>query len=190
MIAEGGYLRTGDLGRLDADGYLWITGRAKDLIIRGGHNIDPGMIEEALMAHPAVAFVGAIGQPDAHSGELPAAYVELCAGAAAERRGADRLRPDPHRRAGGGAQASRDRAGAAEDRRGQGLQARPAPAGDHPRLRRGAGRRRLGDRVAAVVEDRRLGLVAELAAGPDGRDEAAVAEVLGRFVVPWRWQAA
>ena len=71
------FLRTGDLGRIDADGYLFITGRAKDLIIRGGHNIDPAMIEEALMGHPAVAFVGAIGQPDAHAGELPCAYVEL-----------------------------------------------------------------------------------------------------------------
>jgi fatty-acyl-CoA synthase len=69
LYAEGGYLRTGDLGRLDADGYLWITGRAKDLIIRGGHNIDPGLIEDALMKHPEVAFVGAIGEPDAHSGE-------------------------------------------------------------------------------------------------------------------------
>lgn len=75
------YLRTGDLGRLDADGYLWITGRAKDLIIRGGHNIDPADIEDALLAHPAVAVAGAIGQPDAHAGELPCAYVELVAGA-------------------------------------------------------------------------------------------------------------
>ncbi|MEM7423679.1 MAG: acyl-CoA synthetase [Pseudomonadota bacterium] len=77
------YLRTGDLGRIDHDGYIWITGRAKDLIIRGGHNIDPAVIEEALAGHPAVAFVGAIGQPDAHSGELPCAYVELMDGAAA-----------------------------------------------------------------------------------------------------------
>jgi acyl-CoA synthetase (AMP-forming)/AMP-acid ligase II len=78
LFAEPGhYLRSGDLGRIDDDGYLWITGRAKDLIIRGGHNIDPAMIEEALAGHPAVAFVGAIGQPDAHSGELPCAYVEL-----------------------------------------------------------------------------------------------------------------
>ena len=62
-------------GRLDADGYLWITGRAKDLIIRGGHNIDPAEIEEALVRHPAVAFVGAIGQPDAFAGR---AALRLC----------------------------------------------------------------------------------------------------------------
>ena len=74
------WLRTGDLGRIDADGYIWITGRAKDLIIRGGHNIDPAVIEEALAGHPAVAFAGAIGQPDAHSGEVPCAYVELVKG--------------------------------------------------------------------------------------------------------------
>ena len=54
------HLRTGDLGRIDEDGYLWITGRAKDLIIRGGHNIDPAEIEEALLAHQDVAFAGAI----------------------------------------------------------------------------------------------------------------------------------
>ena len=77
----GTHLRTGDLGRIDEDGYLWITGRAKDLIIRGGHNIDPAEIEEALLAHPAVAFAGAIGQPDAHAGELPCAFVELVDGA-------------------------------------------------------------------------------------------------------------
>lgn len=81
LFAELRYLRTGDLGRIDADGYLWITGRAKDLIIRGGHNIDPAEIEDALVAHPAVAFAGAIGQPDAFAGELPCAYVELVNGA-------------------------------------------------------------------------------------------------------------
>ncbi len=75
------YLRTGDLGRLDADDYMWITGRAKDLIIRGGHNIDPALIEEALLGHEAVAFAGAIGQPDVHAGELPCAFVELVEGA-------------------------------------------------------------------------------------------------------------
>jgi fatty-acyl-CoA synthase len=75
------YLRTGDLGRIDRDGYLWITGRAKDLIIRGGHNIDPAEIEEALAGHDAVAMAGAIGQPDAYAGEMPCAYVELVSGA-------------------------------------------------------------------------------------------------------------
>ena len=75
------YLRTGDLGRVDNDQFLWITGRAKDLIIRGGHNIDPAIIEEALLGHDAVAFAGAIGQPDAYSGELPCTYVELVDGA-------------------------------------------------------------------------------------------------------------
>jgi acyl-CoA synthetase (AMP-forming)/AMP-acid ligase II len=77
LFAGNRYLRTGDLGRIDADGYLWITGRAKDLIIRGGHNIDPAEIEETMVRHPAVAFAGAIGQPDSFAGELPCVYVEL-----------------------------------------------------------------------------------------------------------------
>ena len=62
---------TGDLGRIDADGYVWLTGRAKDVIIRGGHNIDPLGIEEALHAHPAVELAAAVGRPDAHAGEIP-----------------------------------------------------------------------------------------------------------------------
>ena len=80
-VSDGQYLRTGDLGRKDPEGYLWITGRAKDLIIRGGHNIDPAEIEEALAGHEAVAFAGAIGQPDQHAGEVPCAFVELVDGA-------------------------------------------------------------------------------------------------------------
>jgi acyl-CoA synthetase (AMP-forming)/AMP-acid ligase II len=80
LFAEDRFLRTGDLGRMDADGYLWITGRKKDLIIRGGHNIDPAEIEEALLTHPAVAFAGAIGQPDPVAGEMPCVYVELVGG--------------------------------------------------------------------------------------------------------------
>lgn len=83
LFANGTHLRTGDLGRFDAEGYLWITGRAKDLIIRGGHNIDPADIEEALASHPDVAFAGAIGQPDAHAGEIPVVYVELVEGGGA-----------------------------------------------------------------------------------------------------------
>ncbi|AWM92739.1 acyl-CoA synthetase [Pseudomonas sp. 31-12] len=71
------WLNTGDLGRQDAQGYFWLTGRKKELIIRGGHNIDPKQIEEALQAHPAVALAAAIGSPDAYSGEVPVAYIQL-----------------------------------------------------------------------------------------------------------------
>jgi fatty-acyl-CoA synthase len=71
------WLNTGDLGRQDEKGYFWLTGRKKELIIRGGHNIDPKQIEEALQAHPAVALAAAIGSPDAYSGEVPVAYVQL-----------------------------------------------------------------------------------------------------------------
>ncbi|HCI00089.1 MAG TPA: acyl-CoA synthetase, partial [Alphaproteobacteria bacterium] len=77
------YLRTGDLGYLDEDSYLWITGRKKDIIIRSGHNIDPAQIEEALVHHPEVTFAGAIGEPDVKAGELPVAYVELVPGGTA-----------------------------------------------------------------------------------------------------------
>ncbi|MES2149329.1 MAG: acyl-CoA synthetase [Pseudomonadota bacterium] len=78
-----GWLNTGDLGFIDGEGYLRLTGRAKDLIIRGGHNIDPAMIEDALLRHPGVALAAAVGQPDAHAGELPMAYVTLKPGAQA-----------------------------------------------------------------------------------------------------------
>ncbi|OXI93137.1 MULTISPECIES: acyl-CoA synthetase [Burkholderia] len=71
------WLNTGDLGRCDADGYFWLTGRKKELIIRGGHNIDPAAIEEPLHRHPAVQVAAAVGRPDAHAGELPVAYVQL-----------------------------------------------------------------------------------------------------------------
>jgi fatty-acyl-CoA synthase len=76
------WLNTGDLARQDDEGYFWLTGRKKELIIRGGHNIDPKVIEEALAAHPAVALCAAIGRPDAHAGEVPAAYIQLRPGAA------------------------------------------------------------------------------------------------------------
>jgi fatty-acyl-CoA synthase len=83
-FVEPGWVNSGDLGRLDADGYLWITGRAKDLVIRGGHNIDPQPIEEILFSHPAVALAAMVGQPDAYAGELPVAYVQARPGASIE----------------------------------------------------------------------------------------------------------
>lgn len=75
-----GFFNTGDLGRMDADGYFWLTGRKKELIIRGGHNIDPAMIEEPLYKMPNVKMVAAVGRPDPHAGEVPVAYVEVAEG--------------------------------------------------------------------------------------------------------------
>jgi fatty-acyl-CoA synthase len=81
---EGGpWLNTGDLGRRDADGYFYLTGRKKELIIRGGHNIDPASIEGTLHKHPDVQLAAAVGRPDAHAGEVPVAYVQLKPGARA-----------------------------------------------------------------------------------------------------------
>jgi len=76
-----GWLDTGDLARIDEDGFVHLVGRAKDLIIRGGHNIDPAVIENALLAHPAVTAAQAVGRPDMHAGEVPAAFVTLAPGA-------------------------------------------------------------------------------------------------------------
>lgn len=72
---------SGDLGRVDAEGWVWIDGRAKDVIIRGGHNIDPALIEGPLSDHPSVMLAAAVGLPDAVKGELPIAYVQMRGGA-------------------------------------------------------------------------------------------------------------
>ncbi|MPT41605.1 MAG: acyl-CoA synthetase [Achromobacter sp.] len=78
---EPGWLDTGDLARIDEDGYLWITGRTKDLIIRSGHNIDPKAVEEAFYRHPQVLEAAVVARPDSYAGEVPVAYVQLVAGA-------------------------------------------------------------------------------------------------------------
>jgi fatty-acyl-CoA synthase len=188
LFAEGRFLRTGDLGRIDADGYLFITGRAKDLIIRGGHNIDPALIEEALMGHKEVAFVGAIGQPDAHAGEVPSAYVELVKGATA-------TVADLMEFAKGSISEH-----AAVPKHIEILPELPKTAVGKvfkPDLRRMAMIRiydaelaaaGIPARVAEVVEDKKRGLVARIAkSGPV--DEAKVAELLGQHTRPWEWAA-
>jgi acyl-CoA synthetase (AMP-forming)/AMP-acid ligase II len=181
----GTHLRTGDLGRIDADGYLWITGRAKDLIIRGGHNIDPAEIEEALLAHPAVAFAGAIGQPDAHSGELPCAFVELVdGGQVTEDELLEHARVHVHERA-------------AHPKHMTILPELPKTAVGKvfkPDLRKQAITRvynaalegaECPARVTAVSDDKTRGLVALIAAnGANGDD---VSKVLGGFARPWEW---
>ena len=188
LFADGIYLRTGDLGRLDAEGYLYITGRAKDLIIRGGHNIDPALIEEALMGHPSVAFVGAIGQPDAHAGELPCAYVELNKGAQVD---LDALHAH-----------ARDTIAerAAVPKHIEVLSELPKTAVGKvfkPDLRRLAIKRVLdaalaeagqGAVVRDVVEDKKRGLVARIDV-TGTVDRATVSAVLGRFATAWDWAA-
>ena len=186
LFDDGHYLRTGDLGRMDADGYLFITGRAKDLIIRGGHNLDPAVIEEALMTHPAVAFAGAIGQPDAHSGEVPCAYVELVAGATVT---LESLLVHCH-------QQIPERA--AIPKYVEVLPSLPKTAVGKilkPELRKRAIARVLdaalteagvAARVAAVVEDRTRGLVAQVQGGGGG-ERARVTQCLSVFVIPWDW---
>ena len=184
LFAGGKYLRTGDLGRLDADGYLFITGRAKDLIIRGGHNIDPAIIEEAMMGHDKVAFVGAIGQPDAHSGELPCAYVELVKGAeVTEAELMEYALRHIHEKA-------------AVPKHIEVLPELPKTAVGKvfkPDLRRRAitrvydaalAKAHLPAHVAEVAEDKRRGLVARIATtGPV--DDKALADVLGQFPPAW-----
>jgi fatty-acyl-CoA synthase len=188
LFADGRFLRTGDLGRVDADGYLFITGRAKDLIIRGGHNIDPAIIEEALMGHEAVGFVGAIGQPDAHAGELPCAYVELVKGSTAT---VDELMAYA---------AKHIHERAALPKYLEVLPELPKTAVGKvfkPDLRRMAITRTydaalvaagVPARVVAVAEDKKRGLVAQLSKSAPTED-SAVAAVLGQFSNPWEWAA-
>jgi fatty-acyl-CoA synthase len=81
-VDEAGWLHSGDLGAMDADGYLRITGRLKEMVIRGGENIYPAEIEEFLFSHPAVAQVAVFGVPDDYFGEELAAWIQLHAGEA------------------------------------------------------------------------------------------------------------
>ncbi|NDR57962.1 acyl-CoA synthetase [Aliiruegeria sabulilitoris] len=182
------YLRTGDLGRIDEDGYLWITGRAKDLIIRGGHNIDPAIIEEALAGHEAVAFAGAIGQPDSFAGELPCAYVELVDGAeVTSKELLDYIRPRITERA-------------AIPKYLEIVDELPKTAVGKifkPELRKMAITRvlnqaleeaKIAAEVAEVAEDKKRGLVAKLNRTGEV-DEEALGHLLGNFTTPWEWAA-
>ena len=184
LFAEDRFLRTGDLGRIDSDGYLWITGRAKDLIIRGGHNIDPAEIEEGMLSHPDVVGAAAIGQPDSFAGELPCVYVQLRDGASVSPGAlAEHARAHIHERA-------------AVPKHIEILPELPTTAVGKvfkPALRKLAIARVLsaalegtGVSVAEVAEDRRKGLTARVSRAP-GTDEAEVAKRLGEFTVPWEW---
>jgi len=84
MFAPGGELISGDLGHVDAAGRIALTGRSKDVIIRGAHNIDPSLIEEAFIKHPDVLACAAVGAPDPYAGELPVVFISLRANATAD----------------------------------------------------------------------------------------------------------
>jgi fatty-acyl-CoA synthase len=189
LYARRVFLRTGDLGKLDSDGYLYITGRKKDLIIRGGHNIDPSEIEDALSGHPEVAFVAAIGQPDSYAGEVPAVYVEPIAGA----------RPDIADLMDYARRHIAQRA--AIPKHIELIDQLPKSAVGKVlkfELRKLAIARvfdatfeaeGLDVRVRRVVEDRSRGLVARLeppTADAEATREAA-ARSLGMFAIPWEW---
>ncbi|MFI6516516.1 class I adenylate-forming enzyme family protein [Spirillospora sp. NPDC050679] len=75
VLGEDGWLRTGDIGVLDEDGYLSIVDRKKDMLLYNGYNVYPRELEEKLFAHPAVANAAVIGRPDPAAGELPTAFV-------------------------------------------------------------------------------------------------------------------
>ena len=81
MFTPDGWLISGDLGHVDVAGNIFVTGRAKDVIIRGAHNIDPGMVEDAFLTDPDIAMCAVVGEPDAYAGELPVAFVTLKPGA-------------------------------------------------------------------------------------------------------------
>ena len=178
-----GWLETGDLARVDEDGFVHLVGRAKDLIIRGGHNIDPATVENALLTHPAVTAAQAVGRPDAHSGEVPVAFVTLSPGASAT---AEELRAWA---------ADRVPEQAAAPKAVTVLDAIPVTSVGKPfkpALRAEATRAAVADAVRglpsvtgvrAAVED---GAVVAIVCLAEGADERAVEHILARFAINWR----
>src|SRR6202034_347608 len=81
VALSGGWLHTGDIGHQDADGYLYVVDRKKDLIIRGGFNVYPRDVEDVLLTHPAVAQAAVVGRPDPRLGEEVVGFVALRDGA-------------------------------------------------------------------------------------------------------------
>ena len=178
-----GWLDTGDLARVDDDGFVHLVGRAKDLIIRGGHNIDPAVIENALLAHPAVTAAQAVGRPDDHAGEVPVAFVTLTPGANAT---PEELRAWASDRV--PEQAAAPKAVTVLET----LPVTPVGKPFKPALRAEAAREAVAAAlrnmptvtgVHGVVEDGTVVAVVGLARGAD---QTSVTEVLNHFVLNWR----
>jgi fatty-acyl-CoA synthase len=178
-----GWLDTGDLASVDPDGFIHLVGRAKDLIIRGGHNIDPAVIENVLLAHPAVTAAQAVGRPDLHAGEVPVAFVTLAAGATPT---SEELRAWA---------AEHVPELAAAPKTVTVLDALPVtPVGKHfkPALRAEATRAAVAEAlrdipsvtgVRGAVED---GAVVAVVGLPHPHDETSVRKALDRFTIAWR----
>ena len=148
ILLPDGWFNSGDLGRIDADGYLWITGRAKDIIIRGGHNIDPTVIEETLLKHPQVVLAAAVSMPDSYAGELPVAYVELVPNAKATADEVQAFAAGQQSGTRGRAEADHPARQDAADRRRQAREGSASSRCGQARLhRRAGGRRRRWRRV-------------------------------------------
>lgn len=178
-----GWLDTGDLARVDDDGFVHLAGRAKDVIIRGGHNIDPATIEDALLAHPAVTNAQAVGRPDPHAGEVPVAFVTLARGAStteAELRAWATARVPE--------QAAAPKAITVLPDIPVTLVGKPYKPALRAESTRVAVSEALLDvpgvtRVRGVVEDGAVVAVIDLA---DGSDEIPIKRTLDRFAITWR----
>jgi fatty-acyl-CoA synthase len=177
-----GWLDTGDLAWVDDDGFVHLAGRAKDLIIRGGHNIDPAVIENALMAHPAVTAAQAVGRPDVHAGEVPVAFVTLAPGANSTpeelRRWASERVPE---------QAAAPKTVTVLDA----LPLTPVGKPFKPALRAEATREAVADAlrgmptITGVRGELQDGAVVAVVSLARGADETSVKEALDRFAITW-----
>jgi fatty-acyl-CoA synthase len=177
-----GWLDTGDIAWVDHDGFVHLAGRAKDLIIRGGHNVDPAVIENALMAHPAVTAAQAVGRPDVHAGEVPVAFVTLAPGANST--------PEELR----GWASKRVPEQAAAPKTVTVLDALPVtPVGKpfKPALRAAATREAVADAlrgmptITGVRGELQDGAVVAVVSLARGADETSVKEALDRFAITW-----
>jgi fatty-acyl-CoA synthase len=183
------WLNTGDLGRRDRDGYFWLTGRRKELIIRGGHNIDPAAIEEPLHRHPGVQLAAAVGRPDVHAGELPIAYVQLKEGASvSEGELAEHLRREIAERA---ALPKQVRIVDAMPLTGVGKIYKPALKRSEAKdaLEAALREARVAFRAIDIVDDPARGMAARVRVDGEEADVAA-RQVLGRFTLPFTIVAA
>lgn len=181
-----GWLDTGDLARIDEDGFVHLTGRAKDLIIRGGHNIDPAVIEDALLAHPDVTGAAAVGRPDLHSGEVPVAYVTVAAAAAVTER-ALRTWAAAHV----AEKAAAPKAVTIRDSLPVTDVGKPYKLALRAEATRDAVAAALGDLplIIGVEADVENGSVAVVVEAEASVDEADVKEALGGYAVQWRLAA-